>query len=107
MSQSVHKGGVYQRLQGGNRGIQFFSYRLVASPPERCEIPQSHMRTDNILVVEDEKAFAQVVELYLKRLGYHVSGVADNGGDALNLAAEHRPSLALLDIEIQGNMDGL
>ena len=74
---------------------------------EAAAVPPSSMSVDNILVVEDESAFAQVVELYLRRLGYRVTGVAESGEDALRLAAERRPDLALLDIEIRGQMDGL
>ena len=81
--------------------------RPVDRLDESGERPNRIMRADKILVVEDETAFAQVVELYLRRLGYNVTGVVDRGEDALRKAAEIRPDLALLDIEIQGTMDGL
>lgn len=64
------------------------------------------MSLDRILIVEDERPFADIVEGFLERLGYHVAGIADNGDEALRLAAESRPSLALMDIEIHGPMDG-
>jgi two-component system, NarL family, sensor histidine kinase UhpB len=64
------------------------------------------MPTDKILIVEDEKPFAQVVQGYLQRLGYEVAGVVDSGEDALRLTDETKPDLALMDIEIRGGMDG-
>jgi PAS domain S-box-containing protein len=65
------------------------------------------MPTEKILIVEDERDVAHMLERYLKRLGYGVSGTVDNGGDALAVMAKTRPSLALVDIEIQGSMDGI
>lgn len=64
------------------------------------------MPAERILIVEDENAFAQVVEGYLRRLGYQVAGIVDNGVDAMREAARSRPDLTLMDIEIRGDMDG-
>lgn len=65
------------------------------------------MPADKILIVEDESELAKTMERYLKRLGYSVAGTVDNGEDALDLVARARPDLALMDIEIQGRMDGI
>jgi len=43
----------------------------------------------------------------LVRHGYKVCGVAASGEEALALARQHRPALALMDIRIQGEMDGI
>jgi two-component system sensor histidine kinase UhpB len=64
------------------------------------------MPQQRILIVEDETQVARVLESYVQRLGYEVVGVVDNGEAALRLAAAHAPSLALLDIELPGSMDG-
>lgn len=64
------------------------------------------MSLDRILIVEDERPFAEIVEGFLERLGYGVAGIADSGEEALRLAAATRPTLALMDIEIHGQMDG-
>lgn len=68
---------------------------------KNCALP-----FDKILIVEDEKPFAQIVQGYLQRLGFQVAGVADCGEDALQLSAQASPDLALMDIEIRGGMDG-
>lgn len=65
------------------------------------------MTRPRILIVEDEGQVARLLESYLNRLGHAVAGVADNGADALRLAATERPALALLDIELAGPMDGI
>lgn len=61
---------------------------------------------DRILIVEDEKSFAEIVKKFLQRLGYSVAGIADSGEAALKLVAETAPTLALMDIDIRGPMDG-
>jgi PAS domain S-box-containing protein len=64
------------------------------------------MPSDRILIVEDEKPFAEIVEGFLERLGYGVAGIVSSGEEALRVAAQAKPHLALMDIEIQGHMDG-
>jgi two-component system, NarL family, sensor histidine kinase UhpB len=64
------------------------------------------MPSDRILIVEDEAPFAQVIEGYLRRLGYRIAAIVNSGEDALLSAAHARPDLALMDIEIRGRMDG-
>lgn len=43
----------------------------------------------------------------LVRCGYRVCGLAASGEEALALARHHRPDLALMDIRLQGDMDGI
>jgi response regulator NasT len=54
-----------------------------------------------ILVVDDDRLVLATVAHGLTQAGYHVID-ADNGDDAILLAREHRPDLALLDIRMQG-----
>jgi PAS domain S-box-containing protein len=61
---------------------------------------------EKIVIVEDQEAFAQVVASYLKKMDYEVAGVADSGEGVFKLVAADRPALALLDIQICGDMDG-
>src|SRR5437016_2212753 len=71
------------------------------------EAGRKRMPADKILIVEDEREVAQTLERYLKRLAYSVAGIVDNGEEALAIVAKARPDLALMDIEIQGAMDGI
>ncbi|MCU0929608.1 MAG: response regulator [Burkholderiaceae bacterium] len=54
-----------------------------------------------ILVVDDDRLVLATVTHGLAKAGYAVID-ADNGDDAILLAREHRPDLALLDIRMEG-----
>lgn len=54
-----------------------------------------------ILVVDDDRLVLATVTHGLSEAGYEVID-ADNGDDAILLAREHRPTLALLDIRMEG-----
>ncbi len=60
-----------------------------------------------ILVVEDNPVVAEDLKETLTRFGYDVVGVADNGQSALEYAKELHPDLALLDIHLKGDMNGI
>jgi len=54
-----------------------------------------------ILVVDDDRLVLATLTHGLSQAGYEVID-ADNGDDAILLAREHRPDLALLDIRMEG-----
>ena len=58
----------------------------------------------DILVVDDEAAIADLVEVYLKNEGYTVHKF-DNGTDALNCVSHQKLDLAILDVMLP-DMDG-
>ena len=60
-----------------------------------------------ILVVEDEQILAMDVRAQLSELGYDVVGIASTGKEALRLAEARRPDLVLMDIQLQGSIDGI
>jgi DNA-binding response OmpR family regulator len=62
------------------------------------------MSTGTILVVEDERNIASLVELYLTNEGFSVT-LAQDGAEALVAYERVRPSLVLLDVMLPG-MDG-
>jgi DNA-binding response OmpR family regulator len=63
------------------------------------------VRAKTVLVVEDEDAIAEAVRARLASEGYDVV-VASDGPEALDLHAERRPDLVVLDLMLPG-MDGL
>lgn len=65
------------------------------------------MSSLQILIVEDEAIIARDVERMLNRLGHHVVDVAVSGEEALQKATELHPDLILMDIRLQGPMDGI
>jgi response regulator NasT len=58
-------------------------------------------RKGTVLVVDDNRLVLATLADGLTRAGYDVID-ADNGDDAILLAREHRPDLALLDIRMEG-----
>jgi DNA-binding NtrC family response regulator len=65
------------------------------------------MASVKILVAEDEFIIAKDLEGTLERLGYEVVDVVSTGEDAFKAAIYRRPNLVLMDIKLQGNMDGV
>jgi DNA-binding response OmpR family regulator len=59
-----------------------------------------------IVVVEDDPAIADLVDLYLRQAGYRVYQAAD-GARGLEVARERAPALVILDVGLPGGMDGL
>jgi CRP-like cAMP-binding protein/CheY-like chemotaxis protein len=60
-----------------------------------------------ILVVEDELFIADELKASLQDLGYTVFGPCNNGKDALDIVKTSSPDLVLMDIEIEGEIDGI
>ena len=60
-----------------------------------------------ILVVEDEKIVALDLKNRLTRMGYIVPALVTSGEEALDAAAEVDPDLVLMDIKLDGQMDGV
>ena len=61
----------------------------------------------SILIVEDESILAEDLGLSLENLGYLVRGKVSTGEEAVKLAEELRPDLILMDIKLQGDIDGI
>ncbi|MBC1222257.1 response regulator [Nostoc sp. UCD121] len=60
-----------------------------------------------ILVVEDEYILAMNLQETLELLGYTVLDIADSAETAIEKTAELLPNLVLMDIQLQGEMDGI
>jgi len=65
------------------------------------------MGGEKIFIVEDEKIVAEDLKRMLCRLGYDVSGSAANGEEAMKQMEMTPPQLVLMDIRIQGPLDGV
>jgi len=60
-----------------------------------------------ILVVEDDRIIARSLRTILERLGYEVTALASTGLAAIREAEETKPDLVLMDIVLDGEMDGI
>jgi PAS domain S-box-containing protein len=65
------------------------------------------MAKPGILIVEDERIIAMDIKHSLLNLGYEVVGMAASGEDAVVQAGEFCPDLILMDIMLQGTLDGI
>lgn len=65
------------------------------------------MKPKRILIVEDEFITLDLIRLYLEQSGYEVSGDAINAGEAIAILEQGQTDLALLDINIKGELDGI
>lgn len=65
------------------------------------------MSKGRILIVEDETIVALDVRARLVRLGYEVVGHAVTGSKAVELAHAAKPDLVLMDVMLEGGMDGI
>lgn len=65
------------------------------------------MNAVSILVVEDESIVAMDIRNCLAGHGYHVVGSVPSGEEAIAMVAQRRPDLVLMDIRLQGGMNGI
>lgn len=63
--------------------------------------------TPRILIVEDERIVAFNLQQRLSHMGYEVPGVAVSGLESLDMIERLAPDLVLMDIHIEGDMDGI
>lgn len=59
------------------------------------------MTQKKLLVVDDDDAFRESMQLEFTDRGYHVLGAPDHRA-ALGLAAVHRPAFAVVDLRLEG-----
>jgi len=64
-------------------------------------------KEEQILIVEDERIVSKDIKIRLQRFGYTVSGIAISGEDAVKKAEELHPDLVLMDIVLEGKMNGI
>lgn len=74
--------------------MMLFSCAALPAPPK-------------VFIVEDERIIAMATTVNLKRMGCTVVGTAPNGQEALDKIAERRPDVVLMDIMLEGAMDGI
>ncbi|MHC1744469.1 MAG: PAS domain-containing protein [Syntrophobacteraceae bacterium] len=65
------------------------------------------MSKTTVLIVEDEAIVAADLAGKLGQLGYQVVGIASEGQQAVDRTSHLRPHLVLMDIRLEGAMDGI
>jgi len=60
-----------------------------------------------ILIVEDDFLAASEIEAVLMEAGYQIAGIANRAEEAVRLAKSQAPDLAIMDIRLVGDADGV
>src|SRR5579863_1500420 len=80
--------------------------RKFSFPDQRDAKASTEPKT-KILIVEDERIVALHLRQTLRALGYEVTATAASGAQALREIDGKRPDLILMDIHIDGDIDGI
>jgi len=65
------------------------------------------MKNPKVLIVEDEALIADNLAAIIKDLGYEVTGVCAGADEALKSIKSAVPDVCLLDVSIEGEIDGI
>lgn len=65
------------------------------------------MVNEKILVVEDEELIGQDIKILLEDMGYEVPYLVPSGEEAISRAGETHADLVLMDIMLEGEIDGI
>ena len=60
-----------------------------------------------LLIVEDDPIIAADLERAMKKMGYEVLDAVESGEEALEIVAQDPPDLVLMDIQLEGDLDGI
>jgi DNA-binding NarL/FixJ family response regulator len=81
--------------------------RSVPLAPENSGAGAGPAERPRILVVEDEYLVAIDIETTLTEAGFEVVGIAASADEAIRLARQQKPRLAIVDIRLAGRRDGI
>src|SRR5215831_3491353 len=65
------------------------------------------MTPSRILIVEDDRVVARDIQQQLSKIGHTVVGITPRGKDVVPLAIQWQPNLVLMDIRLEGGIDGI
>ncbi len=65
------------------------------------------MAAEKILIVEDSQPIMNILKKNLENFGYQVPACVASGEQAVAAAGKHMPDVILMDIELEGKIDGI
>ena len=65
------------------------------------------MSKARIMIVEDEWTVAEEIKMVLQSFEYTVTSMSSSGEEAIQNAEKDKPDLVLMDIVLEGEMDGI
>jgi DNA-binding response OmpR family regulator len=69
--------------------------------------PQPSRHSLRVFIVEDERLIAENLKIIVEDQNWHVIGIVSSGEDAIRIAEATNPDLILMDVRIQGDVDGV
>jgi len=84
-----------------------FRPRVVYSREDAAGAAKGPAGAGRIMIVEDDHFIALEMESAFQDAGFDVVGVGTSAEEAIQLAADHRPQLAVMDIRLNGVRDGI
>ena len=60
-----------------------------------------------VLIVEDDELSSELLREHLEECGYRVAGQVEDGPAAIRFVENFRPDIVLMDIGLEGSMDGV
>jgi PAS domain S-box-containing protein len=60
-----------------------------------------------VLVVEDDPVMAGMIRNFLTKSEYRIAGMVTTGEEAVKMAGSSKPDLMLMDVHLDGEMDGI
>ncbi len=67
----------------------------------------SSMKTKRVLIVEDDALTAEELSVGVLSCGHEIIGIIRSGEEAVRIAKEVQPDLMLMDVRLDGAMDGI
>ena len=65
------------------------------------------MGAKKVLIVEDDYMLSMINRKYVELMGHTVVDAVTNGADAIESAKKHAPDIILMDLRLDGDMDGI
>lgn len=65
------------------------------------------MSGESIIIVDDDKTTASVMQLYLENYGFVIPDLAHSGAEAIEKTKKLKPDLVLMDIRLGKGLDGI
>ncbi len=60
-----------------------------------------------VLIVEDDRFISTILSMFIKDLGHKLIGKCETGTEAVEMCKKEKPDVVLMDIHIEGEMDGI
>jgi len=103
----VHNATAVVPLQGLPSSPSHWRRHVALAPDDRGQSGIQAEQRSRILIVEDDLLVASEIEATLRDAGFEIAGIASTREEALQLTQVELPTLAVMDIRIAGDRDGI